>query len=155
MNWLISIQTDPEGGQLSLVGNKGWYWRGGEKARFDQQPLDAAALVDACYQAYIATGQTSWQIAMEWAFNWFFGINDIRQPLFDFSSGGCCDGLQPGGVNQNQGGESTVSFLLALHRMHIASHQGYTRLNEVAVTDLNGRGEGPGKHSGSIGSDPK
>lgn len=136
LNWLISIQTDPGGGQLSLVGNNGWYRRGGEKARFDQQPLDAAALVDACYQAYIATGEPRWQIAMDWSFNWFFGNNDIRQPLFDFSSGGCCDGLQPGGVNLNQGGESTVSLLLALHQMHLTSHQGYAGIDEVAGTAL-------------------
>ncbi len=155
LNWLISIQTDPRGGQLSMVGNNGWYWRGGEKAQFDQQPLDAAALVDACYQAYLTTGQPRWQVAMEWAFNWFFGINDINQPLFDFSRGGCYDGLQPGGVNQNQGGESTVSLLLALHRMHLASHQGYIRLNEVAATALSGRGSNPGQIGNAQGSDPQ
>ncbi|HOJ84174.1 MAG TPA: glycosyl transferase family 1, partial [Bacillota bacterium] len=132
LDWLISIQTDPGGGQLSLVGNKGWYRRGGQKARFDQQPLDAAALVDACAQAYLVTGEPRWQIAMDWAFNWFFGNNDIHQPLYDFSSGGCCDGLMPGGVNLNQGAESTLSLMLALHRMHLASHQGYTGIGEVA-----------------------
>ena len=57
LNWLISIQTNPAGGQLSLVGNNGWYRRGGEKAPFDQQPLDAAAMVAACTQAYLATGE--------------------------------------------------------------------------------------------------
>lgn len=132
LNWLISIQTDPGGGQLSLVGNDGWCRRGGRKARFDQQPLDAAALVDACAQAYLATGEPRWQIAMDWSFNWFFGNNDIHQPLYDFSSGGCCDGLMPGGVNLNQGGESTLSLLMALHRMHLASHQGYAGIGEVA-----------------------
>ncbi len=132
LNWLMSIQTDPDGGQLSLVGNDGWYSRGAEKARFDQQPLDAAALVDACAQAYLATGEPRWQIAMDWSFNWFFGNNDVRQPLYDFSSGGCFDGLMPGGVNLNQGGESTLSLLMSLHRMHLASHQGYTGIDEVA-----------------------
>lgn len=132
LDWLISIQTDPAGGHLSLVGNKGWYRRGGQKARFDQQPLDAAALVDACAQAYRATEEPRWLIAMDWAFNWFFGNNDIQQPLNDFSSGGCCDGLTPDGVNLNQGAESTLSLLLALHRMHLASHQGYTAISEVA-----------------------
>ncbi len=140
LNWLISIQTDSGGGQLSLVGNNGWYRRGAEKAQFDQQPLDAAALVEACYQAYLATGESRWQAAMEWAFNWFTGINDINQPLIDFTSGGCYDGLQPGGINQNQGAESTVSLLLALHRMHLASYQGYIRLNEAAAGDSDGRG---------------
>src|SRR5690606_1451047 len=78
LDWLIFIQTDPAGGHLSLVGNKGWYRRGGQKARFDQQPLDAAALVDACAQAYRATEEPRWLIAMDWAFNWFFGNNDIQ-----------------------------------------------------------------------------
>ncbi|NLA05407.1 MAG: glycosyltransferase [Firmicutes bacterium] len=134
LNWLISMQTNPEGGQLSLVGNDGWYRRGGKKALFDQQPLDAAAMVDACHQAYLATGEHRWQIAMDWSFNWFFGNNDVHQPLYDFSSGGCCDGLTPGGVNLNQGGESTLSLLMALHRMHLASHQGYGGVGEVAGT---------------------
>ena len=134
LRWLISIQTDPEGGQLSLVGNSGWYRRGGKKAAFDQQPLEATALVDACYQAYLATGEHRWQIAMDWSFNWFFGNNDMNQPLYDFSSGGCYDGLMPGGVNLNQGAESTLSLLLALHRMHLASHQSFTGMSEIAGT---------------------
>jgi len=62
---------------------------------------------------------------MEWAFNWFFGSNDVHQPLYDFSSGGCFDGIQPGGINQNQGAESLVSLLLALQRVHLVAHQGY------------------------------
>ena len=121
--WLISIQTDPEHGYLSLVGNQGWYRKGGEKARFDQQPLDAAALVDACYGAYLATGEYRWIIAMDWSFNWFFGNNSAHQVLYDFSSGGCYDGLEPGGVNRNQGGESTVSMLMALQQMHLVANE--------------------------------
>lgn len=117
LNWLITIQTDPVKKHLSLVGNNGWYRYGGEKARFDQQPLEVAALIDACYQAYLATQETHWHKYMDWAFNWFFGNNDIGQVVYNFTTGGCYDGLQPGGVNQNQGGESIVSFLLALHQM--------------------------------------
>lgn len=124
LQWLIEIQTNPEGGQLSIIGNDGWYKRGGEKARFDQQPVDATALVDACYQAFVLTGDDSWLGKMEWAFNWFFGSNDVHQPLYDFSDGGCYDGLQPGGINQNQGAESVVSMLLALQRVHLVAHQG-------------------------------
>ena len=124
LQWLIDIQANPEGGHLSLVGNDGWFRRNIEKARYDQQPVDAAALVDACYQAFVLTGEDEWLRKMEWAFNWFFGSNDVRQPLYDFSSGACFDGLQPGGINQNQGAESTVSLLLALHRVHLVAHQG-------------------------------
>jgi len=125
LQWLLKIQTNPEGGHLSLVGNNGWYQRGKDKARFDQQPVDAAALVDACYQAFTLTGEDHWLKSMEWAFNWFFGSNDVHQPLYDFSSGGCYDGIEPGGINQNQGAESVVSLLLALQRVHLAAHQGY------------------------------
>ncbi len=124
LKWLVEIQTNPEGGHLSLVGNDGWYERGGQKARFDQQALDAAALVEACYQAFAITGSDYWFRTMEWAFNWFFGSNDLHQPLYEYSSGGCYDGLQPAGVNQNQGGESVVSLLLALQRVHLVTHQG-------------------------------
>ncbi len=125
LQWLLDIQTNPEGGHLSLVGNDGWFVRGGEKARFDQQPVDATALTDACYQAFVLTGKEHWLRSMEWAFNWFFGSNDAHQPLYDFSSGGCYDGIQPGGINQNLGGESIVSMLLALQRVHLVAHQGY------------------------------
>ncbi|MFO7952975.1 MAG: glycosyltransferase family 4 protein [Bacillota bacterium] len=126
LHWLLKIQTNRESGHLSLVGNNGWYHKGGEKARFDQQSVDATALVDVCYQAYVLTGEERWLKSMEWVFNWFFGSNDVRQPLYDFSNGGCYDGIQPGGVNQNQGGESVVSLLLALQRVHLAAHQGAT-----------------------------
>ncbi len=123
LKWLISIQTNPDSGHLSLVGNDSWYSRGGQKARFDEQPLDAAAMVDACYQAFAITGDDYWYRTMEWAFYWFFGSNDIHQPLYDFSSGGCYDGVQPTGINQNQGAESVVSLLSALQRVHLVSHQ--------------------------------
>ncbi len=125
LRWLIQVQTSPETGHLSLIGNDGWFVRGGEKARFDQQPVDACALVDACYQAYVLTGEENWLRSMEWAFNWFFGGNDTHQSLYDFSNGGCYDGLQPGGINRNQGAESTVSLLLALQRLHLVAHQGF------------------------------
>jgi len=124
LDWLIEIQTNPDGGHLSLVGNDGWYKRGGEKAGYDQQPIDAAAMVDACYQAFVLSGNDTWLRKMEWAFNWFFGSNDVRQPLYNFSSGGCYDGLQPGGINQNKGGESVAAMLIALQRVHLVAHQG-------------------------------
>ncbi len=123
LEWLIEIQTDPVGGHPSFVGNQEPYSSGGKKSKYDQQPLEAAALIDACQKAYKATGDKKWRNLMDWAFNWYFGNNDIHQPLYDFSTGGCYDNLQPAGVNQNQGGESTISFLLALHRMHQLAHQ--------------------------------
>ncbi len=124
LRWLIDIQTNPDGGHLSLVGNDGWYRRDGEKARFDQQPVDATALIDACYQAFVISGDDYWMRKVEWAFNWFFGSNDVHQAIYYFSTGACFDGLMPGGINQNQGGESVASVLIALQRVHLIAHQG-------------------------------
>jgi glycosyltransferase involved in cell wall biosynthesis len=134
LEWLIKIQTNPDSGQLSLIGNDGWYRRGENKARYDQQVLDATALVDACYQAFVLTGDDKWLSCMEWAFNWFFGSNDGNQALYDFSDGGCFDGLQPGGINKNKGAESVTSMLLALQRMHLVAHQGLFQQNQLQIT---------------------
>ncbi len=123
LEWLLDVQTDPKGKHLSLVGNQGWYPRGGERARFDQQPLDAAALVDACYEAARATGDGRWGEEMERAFSWFLGRNDLGAMLYDFTTGGCYDGLQPTGVNRNQGAESTISWLLSLLRMRLRARR--------------------------------
>ncbi len=123
LEWLIEIQTDKVGGHPSFIGDQEWYMNGKEKSRFDQRPLEASAIIGACHQAYLTTGDSVWRERMEWAFNWYFGNNDVRQPLYDFSTGGCFDGLQPAGINENQGGESVVSFLLSLHRMHQLAHQ--------------------------------
>ena len=60
--------------------------RGERKARFDQQPLEAAALIDGCYQVLLATGLSSWRRSMDWVFNWFFGENDVGLPLYDYGS---------------------------------------------------------------------
>ncbi|MCD6386430.1 glycosyltransferase family 4 protein [Candidatus Sumerlaeota bacterium] len=118
LEWLVKIQTDPYDGHLSLIGNQGWYKRGSEKAQFDQQPIEVAALVDACYEAYLATQQNRWLEQIHIGFNWFLGENDINEPLYDFTTTGCRDGILSSGVNQNQGAESTLSWLLVLHRMH-------------------------------------
>jgi len=72
----------------------------------------------------VLSGDDYWLRKVEWAFNWFFGSNDVHQPLYDFSSGACYDGLQPGGINQNKGAESLAALLLALQRMHLIAHQG-------------------------------
>jgi len=123
LRWLLRVQTDPAEGHLSIIGNKGWLRRDGERAHFDQQPIEVTALVDACYEALLAEGKRYWREEMDRCFAWFFGRNDLHEALYDFSTGGCFDGLQPAGVNRNQGGESTVCWLLALHRMHQIAHQ--------------------------------
>ncbi len=116
LNWLLEMQTAPAG-HLSVIGNNGWYPRGGEKARFDQQSLEPAALIDACRVAYQATKDRRWLAEMGRCFDWYLGRNDVGVPLVDFKTRGCCDGLMPTGVNRNQGAESTLAWLQALLAM--------------------------------------
>jgi glycosyltransferase involved in cell wall biosynthesis len=118
LEWLIKIQTDPETGHLTIVGNEGWMKKSGERAQFDQQPLEAAALLSACHEAYKTTKDKRWLAEMRKCFNWFLGANDLNAPLYNFNTHGCHDGLQANGVSQNQGAESTLSWLGALLRMN-------------------------------------
>ena len=96
---------------------KGFTARADEQARFDQQPVEAAGAVSACLQAYRVTGDERWRRAAWSAFNWFLGDNDLQLSLYDSETGGCRDGLHPDRANQNQGAESTLSFLMALLEM--------------------------------------
>ncbi len=88
-----------------------------QRSRFDQQPIEACAAVSACLQANRATGQSKWRKEAWSAFNWFLGDNDLQIALYDPTTGGCRDGLHPDRVNENQGAESTLSFLMALLEM--------------------------------------
>lgn len=108
---LISICF--QGDMLDLVGQDGWYRRGQRRAVFDQQPVDAQSMVQACVAAYQVTGEERYLARANNAFAWFFGNNRLRQPLYDPTSGGCFDGLHPDRVNGNQGAESTLAYLLA------------------------------------------
>jgi len=103
--------------RLSIVGSRGWYKRGGVRAQYDQQPIDAAAMVLAYQSAYRVTREKDYLIKMRRAFGWFLGENDMGMSLYDHETKGCADGLLPEGVSLNQGGESTVSFLMALLAM--------------------------------------
>lgn len=116
LRWLLEIQT--ENGHLAPIGNRGWYRKGGEKARFDQQPIEAHALTEACLEAWRVSGDNRWLGRATLCFNWFLGRNDLNLPLYEKSTGGCRDGLESDGVNQNQGAESTLSWLLSLTAMH-------------------------------------
>ena len=105
------------GDQLQLVGNTGWHCAGGEKARVDEQAIDATALVLAFRCAYAVTLDRHYLRRMHEAFAWFLGSNRLGVPLYDFATGGCHDGIGVSHVNRNQGAESTVCFLLALLEM--------------------------------------
>jgi len=113
LEWLMEIQTDPRG-HFVPVGNNGWYPRGGEKARFDQQPIEALDMIEACREAYEATSDEKWLSHAQRCLEWFMGLNDLNTPLYDHKSGGCCDGLQADGPNRNQGAESTLVCFLSL-----------------------------------------
>lgn len=103
-----------DNGQLRLVGNTGWHSRGGEKASADEQAIDAAAFVLAFRCAYEITRDGHYLIRMREAFAWFLGANRLGVPIYDFATGGCRDGMGVSEVNQNQGAESTICFLMSL-----------------------------------------
>jgi hypothetical protein len=113
LDWLVRIQT-AEDGCLSIIGNEGWYTRDGQKARFAQQPIEAHALVDACIEAYHVTREPRWIDEAYRAFNWFIGDNDLKTPVYDFTTGGCRDGMHVDRVSGNQGAESTLAWLISL-----------------------------------------
>ena len=100
-------------GHLSVVGNAEWFKRHGTLSRFDQQPIDAMATVLLLQQAYRDTGIPDHKQTMFVAHRWFLGENDLQMSLYDPETGGCCDGLQAGDVNRNQGAESTLAYLIS------------------------------------------
>jgi len=117
LDWLSNIQHCETNGHFVPIGSEGFYRKDAEKARFDQQPLEAAGAVSACLQAFRVTGDSCWRSEAWSAFNWFLGDNDLQLPLYDSATGGCRDGLHPDRANENQGAESTLSFLMALLEM--------------------------------------
>jgi len=112
LKWLLTIQT--EDGHFVPIGNNGWYEQGGPRARFDQQPVEAHGMVEACVEAFNVTRDKSWIANAVMCFNWFLGHNDLNMPLYDAKTGGCRDGLMADGINQNEGAESSLAWLLSL-----------------------------------------
>jgi len=123
LDWLISVQSSAHA-QFAPVGSIGFYVRGGVAAEFDQQPVEAAAMVSACLDAYRVLGDIRWLNRARWTFKWFLGENHLQHWLFDTSTGGCRDGLHADRPNQNQGAEATLSFLLALHELRTIALDG-------------------------------
>jgi len=122
LDWLKQIQTDETGCHFAAIGNHGWLTRDGEKARFDQQPIEAAAMVDACIAAFNYTRDEEWISYAYRCLNWYQGENDLEVPLCDYATGGCRDGLEAQGANENQGAESTLCWLMAL--LTVYNHRG-------------------------------
>lgn len=120
LQWLMKVQTS-ETRHLRPVGSHQVYHRGQERPLFDQQPVDVCASVSACLEAYRVTFDPVWQSRARKAFEWFLGRNDLCLPIYDHTSGGCRDGLHADRVNENQGAESTLAFLLSLAEMTLLS----------------------------------
>jgi hypothetical protein len=104
LGWLLELETSGE--HLSVTPAAGWA-PGEPRPGFDQQPIEVSTLADACARAFEVTGDERWAQGVERAAGWFFGINDTGTALADELTGGCCDGLQETGRNENQGAEST------------------------------------------------
>jgi glycosyltransferase involved in cell wall biosynthesis len=119
LRWLMGIQTDARG-HFVAIGNNGWFVRDRTPARFDQQPTEAQHMMDALLEVYQSTGEESWLDDARCCFEWFLGRNDLQQAVADDTTGACRDGLNPDGVNQNQGAESTLAWLHASLRLTIA-----------------------------------
>ncbi len=128
LRWLLDAQT-AEGGHFAPIGCHGFWARGGEKARFDQQPLEAHAMISACLEAFAVTRDEFWRRAARRSFEWFLGRNDLGQPLYDPTTGGCRDALLQDHLNQNQGAESSLAFYLSFAELTRA--EGVVRINLV------------------------
>ncbi|MDT8323151.1 MAG: glycosyltransferase family 4 protein [Bacteroidota bacterium] len=121
LTWLADLQR-ANAGHFVPIGSNGFYPRGGERARFDQQPVEAQAMVSACLAAYRITAETHWLGEARRAFDWFLGRNDLNIPVYDPTTGGCRDGLHSDRANENQGAESTLAYLQSLLEMRRAEN---------------------------------
>jgi len=95
------------------IGNQGWYVKGDRRAIYDQQPIEAGAMVETTTLAYRLTGSELYEQGIRQALGWFFGLNTKMAKLYDELTGACSDGIGEQGLNENQGAESTLAFLLA------------------------------------------
>jgi glycosyltransferase involved in cell wall biosynthesis len=116
LSWL-AVQQQSDKGEFSPIGSSGFYPRGGERAQFDQQPIEAHTSVLAYLEAYRINGEARWLNNAWRTFNWFLGENDLVQPMYNPLTGGCRDGMRPDQLNPNEGAESTLAFLHSLLEM--------------------------------------
>ena len=130
LKWLVAEQHRDDKEVFVPIGSDGFFIEGNEKARFDQQPLEACATISACLEVYRLTEERCWLEEAQRVFRWFLGKNDLQTPLYDAVTGGCRDGLHPDRVNENQGAESTLSFLMALLEMQILNVANVDQLHQ-------------------------
>ena len=132
LRWLTELQTS-ENGHFRPIGTNGFYRRGGPRANFDQQPIEAQSTVSACLDAYRATSDFWWYEQAQRAFDWYIGWNDLGLELYSAETGACRDGLHVDRVNGNQGAESTLAFLLSLAEMRLAQNMLTSFKEPIAV----------------------
>lgn len=139
LKWLIEVQTSPAG-HFRPIGSEGFYVRGSTRAHYDQQPIEAYTMICACIEAHAYTGEDWWLAQARNVFEWFLGKNDLGQPLYNPSTGGCCDALHVDRINLNQGAESTLAFLLSLQEMRLLEQSlaSYNRLVKPDSIGANG-----------------
>jgi hypothetical protein len=113
LKWLLAGET--RDGHLSVVPVGGW-GRAEARPAFDQQPIEVAALADACARAAAVTGDSGWLAGVSMSVAWFLGDNDAETPMLDEQSGGGCDGLSAAGRSRNQGAESTLAMISVLQQ---------------------------------------
>ncbi len=136
LRWLVAEQHRGDDLVFVPIGSRGFVVAGGDKARFDQQPVEACATISACVLAFGLTGEQHWLEEAWCAFRWFLGENDLQVPLYDAATGGCKDGLHPDRVNENQGAESTLSFLMALLEMQNLETSSVENLTQEASVPI-------------------
>ncbi len=130
LQWLVDLQHTSDG-YFNFIGNRGFYRRNGDKTASDQQPIEAQAMVSACLYAYTITNDMHWYQYARAAFEWLLGRNHLGQLLYVTTTGGCRDGLHPNAVNQNQGAESTLSYLISsVELQHLESMMEFVRPQE-------------------------
>jgi hypothetical protein len=110
LDWLVTIQRCEVKGHFVPIGSQGFYSKNTEKARFDQQPVEACAVVSACLEANRASGNSRWRKEAWSAMNWFLGDNDLQIALYDSNTGGCRDGLHPIGPMKIRGRSPRCHF---------------------------------------------
>jgi len=152
LRWLVEVQSS-EDGYFRPIGCRGFYKRGRERAQFDQQPIEANAMVSACLSAYTITSDAYWHEQAWKAFDWFLGWNDLGLEVYSPSSGGCHDALHVDRLNMNQGAESTLAFLLSLVEMKLVQNAASAFDQPGVLAERNGLAAGKPSSNGRSKSD--
>jgi glycosyltransferase involved in cell wall biosynthesis len=119
LDWLVKEHIAADG-TFAPIGSNGFHVRGAARASYDQQPVEACAMVSACLEAHRLTELPRYLEQARHAFHWFLGQNGREAQVYDARTGGCRDGIHADRLNENQGAESTLSFLTALAEMRAA-----------------------------------